>query len=438
MTARWPDQRPYAEVFAQYAVPAADVAERLAAREPEVAAFTELQPPSSNDTRLLPLAVKSLISAAGLTAPVGSPAHPGRYHEDAPSVQALSAAGFSVIGQTSSPQLGMGVRTEGSRNPWDSKRIVGGSSGGSAAAVAAGMVDVALGTDTGGSIRIPAALCGVVGFRPSAGSVNRDGVVRFSSTFDQVGPLTSTVALARATTQVLWAADGGTAPAAAPELAWAEKRVLGVPWSYVRAHTSAAVLREFERAAGVLEGLGFHLTEVDLEPNEVWADLQRVVRVPEAWHAHQRLLTDPRIELSPVARATLQSGPTISEAVYAATLARRSDLIDHWNGVFHDIPAVITPTTPVVAPQTDCDLVEVATGTEGSVDEVLGRFTRPWSTLGVPSISVPTGQLVDGLPVGLQIASAEGRDHLVLDLAELFEQHSPLARRPPVLDHSAR
>ncbi|HWM74900.1 MAG TPA: amidase [Nocardioides sp.] len=380
----------------------------------------------------LPLAVKNLIAVKGMPAAVGSPAFPEAYPEDAAVVESLRAAGFTVVGQTNSPQLGMGVRTEGTWNPWDTAHIVGGSSGGSAAAVASGVVDVALGTDTGGSIRIPAALCGVVGFRPTSGTLSRQGVVPFSSTFDQVGPVTSTVALARAISQVLWESASGVRLPAARDLPPAQKRILGVPWSYVRTHTSTPMLREFERLLGVLESLGFQLSEVELEPNEVWVDLQREVRVHEACAVHQDLLRDPRVDLSSVARATLEGGPAITPETYRAALDWRSALIRRWQGIFDDLAAVVTPTTPVVAPRVDTDWVDLAES-GGSVDEVLGRFTRPWSTLGLPSINVPTGRLVDGLPAGLQFASGEGRDHLVLDLGELVEQqHSPLQCPRPV------
>lgn len=417
-----PDSR--SELFARHAVSKARFTQRLAEWEPAIAAFTELRVPEHDDVPFLPLAVKNIIAVQGMPAAVGSPAFPGIYQDDAPVVESLRAAGFTVVGHTNSPQLGMGVRTEGTCNPWNTAHIAGGSSGGSAAAVASGVVDVALGTDTGGSIRIPAALCGAVGFRPTSGTVSRQGVVPFSRTFDEVGPVTSTVALARATSQVLWESAGGARPAARRDLAPARKRILGVPWSYVRAHTSTPMLREFERVLGVLEGLGFHLSEVELEPNEVWLDLQREVRVHEAGAVHQGLLRDRRVALSSVARATLESGPTVSAETYRAALDRRAALTGRWQGIFDDLAAVVTPTTPVVAPRVDTDWVALAES-GGSVDEVLGRFTRPWSTLGLPSITVPTGRLVEGLPAGLQFASAEGRDQLVLDLGEVVEQHSP-------------
>ena len=235
------------------------------------------------------------------------------YRPTPTSVQALRAVGFTVVGQTNTPQLGMGVRTEGTHNPWDigahrrrvQRRLCGrcGLWRGRRGA----------GHDTGGSIRIPAALCGVVGFRPSAGTVSRRGVVQFSSTFDQVSPVASTVALTRAASEALWApAVAAGHQLVQDPLSKAARRVLGVPWSYVRAHTSAPMLREFERVLGVLEGLGFHLTEVELEPNEVWLDLQREVRVREAGAVHQGLLSDRRVTLSRVARATLESGPAVS------------------------------------------------------------------------------------------------------------------------------
>ena len=280
--------------------------------------------------------------------------------------------------------------------------------------MASGVVDVALGTDTGGSVRIPAALCGVVGFRPSSGSVNLRDVIQFSSTFDQVGPITSTVALARAVTQILWGTSGGDF---APTDTRRERDkpfqwTLGVPWSYVQANTDPAMLGEFERALGVLEGLGFHLRNVELEPNEVWVALQRDVRVPEAYAKYRGLLSDPRVDLSPVARSTLESGTAITDAEYRSALRRRATLIERWRGILNEVAAVVTPTTPVLAPAVGAERVDLA-GSSESVDEVVGRFTRPWSSIGIPSITVPTGHLIGGLPAGLQIAGGHGRDNLV-------------------------
>lgn len=435
MLPRQEDRDSPVDVLARHRVPAREVAQRLLEREADVAAFTRLQPLPRDVEEILPLAVKGLISVRGMPAPVGSPAHPGACPDDAAAVKALLAVGFTVVGQTNTPQLGMGVRTEGTHNPWNTEHIAGGSSGGSAAAVASGVVDVALGTDTGGSIRIPAALCGVVGFRPSSGTVDKRGVVPFSSTFDEVGPLTCNVAVARAVSEVLWAASGNAPAPAGGELPCAEERILGVPWTYVRTHTSTAMLHEFERALAVLESLGFRLTEVELEPNEVWADLQRVIRVPEAWAAHRALLADPRISLSPVARATLESASGISSADYRAALARRAELFERWQCVLGRVAAIVTPTTPVVAPHIHSECVDLAES-GGLVDEVVGRFTRPWSTLGLPSLTLPTGRLIDGLPVGLQLAGGHGRDHFVLDLGELIERHLPTLGPSPLPLHA--
>ena len=202
-----------------------------------------------------------------------------------------------------------------------------------------------------------------------------------------------------------------------------------MPWSYVRAHTDTPVLNDFERALGILESLGFHLTDVELEPNEVWVDLQRDVRGPEASATHLEPLTDPQVDLSPVSRSTLESGQAISAAQYRAALLRRAALIQRWQGVFEEVDAVVTPTTPVVAPYVDAEQVDVA-GSSEPIDEVVGRFTRPWSSLGIPSITVPTGRLIKGLPAGLQFASGHGRDNLVLDVGELFERHSSLESSP--------
>jgi Asp-tRNA(Asn)/Glu-tRNA(Gln) amidotransferase A subunit family amidase len=288
-------------------------------------------------------------------------------------------------------------------NPHHRGRTAGGSSSGSAALVAAGVCDYALGTDTGGSIRIPAAYCGVVGLKPTYGLVPIGGVTALSPTLDHVGPLTRTVEQAAALLGVL---------AGRPvELTRVARPRIGVLRSQVEDPDVTPGVR-----GCVLEALaGLELVDVEIpELAEVDAALGAIV-LYEAYAEHRERLERDGSEYGPGTRALLEAGALVSEREYRAGLAGRAAFGAALARVFERVDVLAGPTVAYPAPPEDPPFATP----QGDVE---GRFTGPYNLAGVPAVSIPCGLAEDGLPAGLQLAAAAGRDALLLSVARDFER----------------
>jgi aspartyl-tRNA(Asn)/glutamyl-tRNA(Gln) amidotransferase subunit A len=314
---------------------------------------------------------------------------------DAVAVVRLRAAGATVVGTTvASAADSVDVPT---RNPWDLARTPGWSSSGSAVAVAAGLVPAALGTDTAGSVRIPAALCGVVGFKPSHGAVPLDGVRPVAPTLDALGPIARTVADAGRLFDVLSGADGA---GGGPDPATLR---VGVPTSYA-----------FDRIEPRVEATVRAAIDLLLE--------QDLMRVP------CRLPMSERFARVTATIATFEHGSAdSSRSEYEAALALRRELQAEWSALFAHVDVVAMPTVVAIAAPADAATVAFADGAE-PVWSAYPRLCRPASIAGLPALTVPCGQ-ADGLPVGLQIVGPHGADHRVLELGARFERaRGPLPR----------
>lgn len=398
------------------------VAERLERVEPVVRAYRwrppapVAPPPGQRGTAPLdgvPLAVKDLFDVEGMPTTGGSAAYGWVADEDAPAVRALRRAGAWVVGKSHTRELAFGITCPPTANPWDLTRIPGGSSGGSAAAVAAGLAWAALGTDTAGSIRIPAACCGVVGFKPSTGCLSTAGVMPLSWTLDHVGPLARSAADAAALFQIL----AGRPVPAAPR---APRRVR-IPERYLDGWVDAAVAPLWQGVLDTLRDAGVPVLPIDMEPFDEWVDMFRGIRLPEAFAYHRPVLeSDRRRLLGPGLADRLEEGRDVPAYRYLDAMAARRALQATWQDRLEAADQVWMPTIPVTAPPDGHDPVSVA-GRMVDLWTALVRFTLPWNVLGWPALSVPAGVATDGLPVALQIIGPAGSDDAVLGAGQWWE-----------------
>lgn len=356
----------------------------------------------------IPVSVKDIIDVAGVPTRAGSAAYDVLPEEDAPSVSLLKQAGAVLLGKAATHEFALGVTTPQSRNPHNAARIPGGSSGGSAIAVATGMGLASLGTDTRASIRIPAALSGVVGFKPTFGTVPSAGIVRLSWSMDHIAPIASSVADAALMVDVLAVSE-------VAQYAGADVSALRV--GYPPDGTAGAdygVLASFTSAMQLLGQLAGQVVEVDrpstLDFNNANAAGLIVSRC-EAAAYHRRLGLD-RSKYWPEVRDQLDAADRTAAMDYLDAQRLRSVLARTMLKVFEEVDVLVMPTSLVPAP-----LVEEAE----DYLLVLSRNAIPWSFLGFPAISVPCGRTAGGLPVGLQLVAPPYEEATLVALGSAFE-----------------
>ena len=371
-----------------------------------------------------PVAVKDLIDVAGAVTAAGSPKLAGnRAERDADVVGRLRGAGMVIVGKTRTHEFAYGVLTPGTVNPWDPDRIAGGSSGGSAAAVAAGMVGFAVGSDTAGSIRIPAACCGVVGVKPTYGVVPTGGVVPLSWSCDHVGPIAGSVAEAGVLLEVLSGvpAGAGAAAPAPPRLG----RLVGEDLAMV----DPAVTEVVDRFCGELERRGSRIDEVELPLRTARSAVATMV-LPELAAAHAALLAETGEQgYGERILKAIRRGQQALAVEYLAGVRYRDRFAALVEGLLADRDALVLPTIPVVAPETGSRVIELGDGREMGVQEALTALPGAFNCSGSPVVSVPVG-LVDGLPVGLSLVGRIGADQELLAVAGVVEEATRFSGRP--------
>jgi aspartyl-tRNA(Asn)/glutamyl-tRNA(Gln) amidotransferase subunit A len=322
------------------------------------------------------------------------------------------------------------------RNPWDLSRIPGGSSGGSAAAVAAGLCYGSIGTDTGGSIRIPAGLCGIVGLKPTFGRVSVDGVIPLSPCLDCVGPLARTAADAALLLDPIFV-RGKSEPrlpratkAKSPSLRGFR---LGVPKDFFLKILSVEVEYAFEAALGVLRRIGANLSEVSIPLLHETEDAGNQIAWVEATHYHQQAGWFPAraADYGEDVRTRLELGAKVPATKYLQARELRESFIGGFHAAMADakLDALVAPTTPISAPAIGGEATSVC-GTNHPTRTLLLRNNRPANLGGLPAISIPCGFTQDGLPVGLQLIADVADEHLLLRIAHAFERIHPQLRRP--------
>lgn len=419
---------------------------------PELNAFiTVIEPPTETDSSRtggspeqpgalsgIPIAVKDLFNTKGVRTTGGSRFFsdnvPG---SDARAVQRLKEAGAWIIGKTNTHEIALGVTSlnphfGACRNPWDRTRIPGGSSGGSAVAVATGMAMAALGTDTGGSIRIPASLCGVVGLKPTYGRVSLRGVFPLSWHLDHAGPLTRTVTDAALILQVIAGYD--------PEDLYCAEQPVGDYAAHLEEGIShwrialgigtyiddaeAEVMQAVDRAAQLLAELGAEVERVDVSYLREAAAANGLMTQADGAAYHRERLAEHPEWFGEDVRRRLEAGRDVPASDYVLARHTQAEMRNRVDGFFRTWQILILPATPISAPR--------AQGEDG-VEQArrLTRFTGPFNLVGLPAISIPCGTTATGLPIGLQMVAGAWQEAALLRAARAYEKVSGWERRTP-------
>jgi aspartyl-tRNA(Asn)/glutamyl-tRNA(Gln) amidotransferase subunit A len=381
----------------------------------------------------IPLGVKDLYDTAGVPSTSSSKVRAGRVPDtDSVAVEKLLAAGMVMVGKTHTHEFAFGGITPTTRNPWDTGRIPGGSSGGSGAAVASGTCMVGMGSDTAGSIRIPAALCGTVGLKPTYGRASRRGVASLSWSLDHVGPLTRNVpdcALVLNAIAGYDRLDPATVDVPVPDYTdglddgIAGLRV-GVPTNYFFEHVHPDVERSVRAAITVLEGLGAELREVTVPYADQVLAAEWAIIMPEASSYHQRTLREvPDLYLEGT-RVSLEAGELVLATDYIKALRLRTLMQQGWAVMFDDIDVLVTPGMPFAAPEVGATGTTWSDGVTEPITPALIRLTSPGNLTGQPVLSLPVGFDGAGLPLGMQVTGRPFDEATVLRVGMAYERAS--------------
>jgi aspartyl-tRNA(Asn)/glutamyl-tRNA(Gln) amidotransferase subunit A len=350
--------------------------------------------------------------------------------EDAEIVTALDRAGTVSVGKTNLHELCHGITSDNPHfgpvcNPWDTSRIPGGSSGGSAAAVGAGVVPMATGTDTGGSIRIPASYCGAVGLKPTFGLLSCRGMTPLGFTLDHVGPITRTVRDAAASFYGMRGREGMIPR----EVSSPAGLRIGVPEHFFFDSLAPEVRAAVRKAVQTIAALGTEAAEIRLPDVDALNTSGRMIQLAEAstvWKKYQHRREDFGADVF----ALLQQGLLLPATDYLEAQRVRKVLAREFSRVWERVDCLVMPTTPVTAAKRGEMTVEIGDARE-DVRLASTRLTRPFNVLGWPALSLPCGFSEAGLPVGVQLVAAPHREDVVLQVGAALEDALGLTARHP-------
>ncbi len=426
---------------------AAECYRRIDELNPKLNAFITVVPQSeiaAQDNAPLygiPIAVKDLYDTKGILSTSGSKFFANNIpQEDAVVVDKIKKAGALIIGKTNTHEIALGVTTNNPhygacRNPWDVTRTPGGSSGGSAAAVATGMSTAALGTDTGGSIRIPASLCGVTGLKSTYGRVSLRGILPLSWNLDHAGALTRTVEDAALMLQVIGGYDAQD-PASinqpidnySSHLKDSIKglRIAFAVGNFMEEVTDAEVLQSVRDAAQTLKDEGAMITEVNADFLQAAAQANAVMTQADGAAFHRERMREHPDWFGADVRQRLEIGAAFTSSEYILARRAQTEIKRKCDFLFQKYDALILPTTPIPAP--------VLEG-ENAIERArqLTRFTSPFNLMGAPALSLPCGFTRDGLPIGLQIVTRAWDEARALNIGYAFQQVSAWHTKVPVI-----
>jgi aspartyl-tRNA(Asn)/glutamyl-tRNA(Gln) amidotransferase subunit A len=361
----------------------------------------------------VPISIKDLLDIRGVPTTAASRVRNGHVAvRDAPAIAHLRQAGAVFVGKTNLHEFAFGTTSEDSafgpaRNPHDPTRSPGGSSGGSGASVAAGMALASIGTDTGGSIRIPAAACGVVGLKPSFGEISTDGVVPLSHTFDHVGPLTRSVGDA----SLVYHALLGDARAQPPHGVR-----LAVPRSYFCDLLDDQVRARFDEALDRLRAAGVHVDDIDIRHTAIIAPVYLHIVLADAAAYHAATLESMPEKYTPGVRTRLEMGRYVLAEDYVRALAGREVLRREFDAALAQHDALALPALPIPAPPIGASTVQIGSSSE-AVRNVMLRLTQPFNVTGHPALSIPSGRTATGLPCSVQLVGCRGETDALLKVA---------------------
>lgn len=369
----------------------------------------------------VPMAVKDLVEMAGVKTTFASRAgSPQIGTADAALVRSLKQAGAVILGKTNLLEYAYGAVHPDfgqTNNPWDPRRTSGGSSGGSAAAVAAGLCFAAVGTDTGGSIRIPASYCGVAGLKPTYGLVSLDGVQDLSPSLDHGGPIARTCADAA----LMLAGMTGTAIRVG-RAALSGLRIGIMHHPGAEKFLQPEVQAHFDQVKHALERSGAQVRPLEVPNLEQARDALIAIIEPEASLIHRGLLRAQPEGFSAITRAQIEAGFDITAVDYLAALQVRERLTAEFRRAFEGVDAILSPSVPWVAPAEDPPV-----GGEEGAGEMI--YSGVYNLVGLPALSVPCGLSTDGLPSGLQIVTPWHQDELAVSIGIALEVALPFDRQ---------
>lgn len=388
----------------------------------------------------VPIGLKDLIDTAGVRTTAGSAVYLDRVPAaDAELVRRLRLAGAVILGKQNLHEFAYGGSSMVScygevQNPWDTSRIAGGSSGGSAASVAAGLGYAAIGTDTAGSIRLPAACCGVVGLKPTYGRVSARGVIPLSRSLDHVGPIARSVhdaalvlqAIAGYDSQDATSRDAVTPDFSAELFAGAASLRVGVLRSYFWDELDPEIRTATEHALATLAHLGAELLDL-----EVPVETSRTLQAAESYEFHAKSAAEHPELYQPETLRRIQSGAGITAAESSAARQQLERTRKEIGRVFERVDLLVTPTTPILPPA----IAELKNNPERlrPLELTMLRNTRPFNVWGLPAVSIPCGFSSGGWPIGLQIAGPHWGEATVLRLAHAYESATAWHKRKPPL-----
>lgn len=424
------------EKITAFATVTADVARAAAAAAEAEIAAGEYRGPLHG----IPVGIKDLYETAGIATTSSSAVRADHVPtQDSAVVEKLTAAGTVMVGKTHTHEFAYGAITPTTRNPWDLEKIPGGSSGGSGAAVAAGECMVGMGSDTGGSIRIPASVCGTVGLKPTYGRVSRRGVASLSWSLDHVGPLTRTV---RDTALVMNAiagydrSDPACVEVPVPDFTadldtGVAELIVGVPTNFFTERVDTEVSAAVAAAVGVLEGLGAQVREVAVPMADHILPTEWGLMLPEASAYHQEMLREKADLYTADVRLFLEVGEFVLATDYIKALRARTVVQHAWRDMFEGIDVLVAPTLVSPAVSADDPVLHWPDGTTEAATDAYVRFSAPANVTGLPSLSVPCGFTAGGLPIGMQIMGRPFAEATLLTVGQAYESATAwLDRRP--------
>ena len=408
----------------------------------KLAEAAELQLKAGHDLGVLhgiPVSIKDLYETEGIRTTCGSRLMQDYVpKKDSTVVARLKSKGAIVLGKLNTHEFALGAVSPPTKNPWDLGRIPGGSSGGSAAALAMGSAIGTTGSDTGGSIRIPASFCGVVGLKPTYGRVSRAGVFPESWSLDHAGPIAKRVEDAALLLRIMAGRDeldptssDLPVPDYVQELETniAGLRV-GVPTNHFFEHCDCEIAKTVNAAVEVLEGLG--CTKVEFEfPNisEIMA-AYTTIDLCEASAYHEREIEQRAADFQPDVRLLLEQGLLIPASYYIQAQRVRAMLFAKVMSLFDHLDVIVTPSEPIVAPQVSQTMVRI-NDYEESVDSAVVRYLAPFNLIGLPALSIPCGFSSRGLPIGMQIVGRVYDESTILRLGHEYENATDWHMRLP-------
>ena len=436
---------------------------RIEATEPTLNSFITLLPEHARDAARraeaqiqagnyrgplhgIPVGLKDLFDTAGVRTTSGSRILDNFIpQEDCTVAARFQQAGAILLGKLNMHQFAYGPTGENfdyghMHNPWNPELVTGGSSGGSGSAAAAGQCTITMGSDTGGSVRIPAALCGIVGLKPTYGLVSRAGLTPLSWCLDHPGPMVRTVEDAALTMNVIAGHDPRDPATTTRELpdytanlnGSVEGLRIGVVREYFEAPLDTEIAAAVRAAIAQLSEMGATVTDVSLP---MFADAQAIsgtILMSEAAAYHRDLLARDGAKLTPSVRLRLEAGLFVTAADYLKAQQARARFNYEMSQLFQDVDLLAGPSEPITAPPTLAAEVSIGESTVGTTG-ALTQYTRPYNISGTPAISLPCGFSYSGMPIGLQLAGRPFEEATVLRAAHAYEQVTDWhGRRPPV------